>query len=150
MQGTIYRIMRLAICVLLPAMCIAQGVITTVAGNGANATAGDGGPATSASLRPNGVAVDNAGNIYIADLAKSVIRKVDDSGIITTFAGRGDGVTTFSGDNGPATSASIYLLNSHNGIAVDAAGNVYIADDGHHRIRKVDPLGIITTFAGNG
>lgn len=150
MQGTIYQTMRLALVVLMPAMCIAQGVITTVAGNGANATAGDGGPATSASLRPNGVAVDNAGNIYIADLAKSVIRKVNDSGIITTFAGRGDGVTTFSGDNGPATSASIYLLNSHNGIAVDAAGNVYIADDGHHRIRKVDPLGIITTFAGNG
>jgi hypothetical protein len=126
-------------------------VISTVAGNGTNATAGDGGPATSASLRPGGLALDGAGNIYIADPAKSVIRKVNTAGIITTVAGNGNGSTAFSGDGGPATSASIYIIPSnHNGIAVDGAGNLYIADDGHNRVRKVDTAGIITTVAGTG
>src|SRR5437870_9415349 len=93
--------------------CRAQGVISTVAGNGTNATAGDGGPATSASLRPGGLALDGTGNLYIADPAKSVIRKVNTSGIITTVAGNGNGSTVFSGDGGPATSASIYIIASN-------------------------------------
>lgn len=128
----------------------AQGVISTVAGNGTNAYAGDGGLATSASMHPNGVTVDNAGNIYIADLSASVIRKVNTAGIISTAAGFQGEKTQFSGDGGQATSASIYISSNHNGLAVDSAGNLYIADDGHQRIRKVDPQGIITTVAGNG
>jgi uncharacterized protein (TIGR03437 family) len=126
----------------------AQGVISTVAGNGTAATTGDGGPATSASLQPTGVTVDSAGNIYVADTAKSVIRKIDTAGIITTVAGNGS--TQFSGDGGPATSATIYLGNQHNGLALDNSGNLYIADYGHNRVRKVDASGIITTVAGNG
>jgi uncharacterized protein (TIGR03437 family) len=138
------------IFLLVPGICCAQGVINTVAGNGTDGYSGDGGPATSASMHPNGVTVDAAGNIYIADLSKSVIRKVDTAGIITTVAGFDGEKTQFSGDGGPATQASIYIASNHNGLAVDSAGNLYIADDGHQRIRKVDPNGIITTVAGNG
>ena len=133
-----------------PMLSRAQGVITTVAGNGADASTGDGGPATSASFHPNGVTVDKAGNMYIADLAASVIRKVNTAGIISTVAGFPQEKTQFSGDGGPATSASIYISSNHIALAVDGAGNLYIADDGHHRIRKVSPSGIITTVAGNG
>ncbi len=131
-------------------VCRAQGVISTVAGNGTNDYSGDNGLATSASMHPNGVTVDAAGNIYIADLSKSVIRKVDTNGIITTVAGFAGEKMQFSGDDGPATQASIYISSNHDGLAVDSAGNLYIADDGHHRIRKVDTHGIITTVAGNG
>src|SRR5712691_2865263 len=138
------------ILVLLPALCFGQGVISTIAGNGTNATSGDGGPATSASFHPDGMTLDKDGNIYISDLAKSVIRKINTAGIITTVAGNGNGINQFSGDGGPATSASIYILQNHNGLTVDAAGNLYIADDGHQRVRKVDPSGIITTVAGTG
>jgi sugar lactone lactonase YvrE len=141
--------MKLAIF-LAPVLTQAQGVISTVAGNGNDATSGDGGPATSASLHPNGVTMDSAGNLYIADVASSVIRKVNTAGIISTVAGFAGERTVFSGDGGPATSASIYIASNHNGLAVDSAGNLYIADDGHNRVRKVDPSGIITTVAGNG
>jgi uncharacterized protein (TIGR03437 family) len=136
-----------------PMISQAQGVISTIAGNGTLASSGDGGPATSASLQPIGLAVDKAGNVYIADLATSVIRKVNAAGVISTVAGHvgepmdGDGVN----DGGPATQAGIYLSSEHNGLAVDSAGNLYIADEGHNRIRKVDvSTGIITTVAGNG
>ena len=128
----------------------AQGVITTIAGNGTNNTAGDGGPAISASLRPDGLAMDSTGNFYVADIAKSVIRKINAAGIITTVAGFAGESTVFSGDGGPATNASLYLAQNHNGLALDSAGNLYIADDGHDRIRKVTPSGVITTVAGNG
>ena len=128
--------------------CCGQGVISTVAGNGGSSSTGDGGPALSASFHPDGVTVDSAGNIYIADQNNNRIRKVDQNGIMTTVAGNGN--TQFSGDNGPATSSTVYIAAMHNGLAVDAAGNLYIADDGHHRIRKVDAKGIITTVAGKG
>jgi len=122
------------------------GTITTVAGNGVQGFSGDGGPATGASLSgAYGVAVDAAGNLYIADSNNKRIRKVSPSGIISTVAGNGAWV--FSGDGGPATSASLYRPS---GVAVDAAGNLYIADGGNYRIRKVSPVGIITTVAGNG
>ena len=125
-----------------------DGVITTVAGNGSSGYSGDGGPATSAQLKaPAGVAVDASGNLYIADLSDHRIRKVSASGIITTVAG--NGVTGYGfgpwGDCGPATSAS---LAGPRGVAVDARGNLYIADTWHYSIRKVSPDGIITTVAG--
>src|SRR5204863_478114 len=126
----------------------ATGIITTVAGNGINTFAGDGGAATSASLsHPNGVALDAGGNLYIADLGNERIRKVAAAtGIITTVAG--NGVISFAGDGGAATSAS---LTRPTGVALDASGNLYIADNVNHRIRKVDAAtGIITTMAGNG
>jgi uncharacterized protein (TIGR03437 family) len=123
-----------------------NGIITTVAGNGSYGYSGDGGPATSAQLyNPLGVAVDAAGNLYIADSANSRIRKVATNGIITT--GAGSGSIGYSGDAGPATSAQ---LRGPSGVAVDAAGNLYIADAGNSRIRKVATNGIITTVAGNG
>ncbi|GAB3625896.1 Serine/threonine-protein kinase PknD [Pandoraea terrae] len=123
-----------------------SGTITTIAGNGASGFSGDGGAATSAQLVvPTGVAVDAAGNVYIADVGNLRIRKVDTSGTITTIAGTG--TSGFSGDGGAATGAQ---LAAPQGVAVDAAGNVYIADRDNSRIRKVDTSGIITTMAGNG
>jgi uncharacterized protein (TIGR03437 family) len=130
------------------ALVCGQGVISTVAGSGNASAAGDGGPATSASFHPDGLTLDSAGNIYIADQNNNRIRKVDLNGNITTVAGNGN--TQFNGDGGPATSATVYIAANHNGLAVDAAGNLYIADDGHHRIRKVNANGIITTVAGTG
>jgi len=124
------------------------GIITTVAGNGSMGYSGDNGAATSASLnKPYGVAVDSAGNIYIADLFNFVIRKVAaGTGMITTVAG--NGTSGYSGDNGAATSAR---LSGPTGVAVDSIGNMYIADSVSNRIRKVAAgTGIITTVAGNG
>ncbi len=123
---------------------VSGGTITTVAGNGNPGFSGDGGPATSASLSgPTGVAVDSADNLYIADADNSRIRKVS-GGTITTVAGNEN--WGFSGDGGPATSA---WLNAPEGVAVDSVGNLYIADTGNDRIRKVSRA-TITTVAGNG
>jgi uncharacterized protein (TIGR03437 family) len=123
-----------------------SGIISTVAGSGAEGFSGDGGPATSASLyRPEGVAVDAAGSLYIADAFNARIRKVSPSGIISTVAG--NGAQRFSGDGGSATSASLYFPH---GVAVDAAGNLYITDHVNKRIRRVSPSGILTTVAGGG
>ncbi len=119
------------------------GVRTTFAGTGDQAYTGDGGPATSAALQgPEGVAVDGAGNVWIADPFSNVVRKVDSNGIITTVAGNG----TDTGDGGPATGAQ---LAEPNALALDAADNLYISAGG--RIRKVTAAdGIITTIAGDG
>lgn len=120
------------------------GTITTVAGNGTVGFSGDGGPATSASLRgPASVAVDRAGNLFIADTYNERIRKVAPDGTITTVAG--SGATDFSGDGGPATSAG---FRDPCGVAVDGAGNLFVADTSNHCIRKVTPDGTITTVAG--
>jgi hypothetical protein len=122
-----------------------SGVITTVVGNGTFGFSGDGGPATAASFRdPRYIAVDTAGNIYISDRTSYRVRKVSTSGIITTVAG--NGTPGFSGDGGPATSATIDAF----AVAVDSAGNLYIADANNQRIRKVNAAGTITTIAGNG
>ena len=122
------------------------GILTTVAGTGARGFSGDGGPATDAALNStNGVAVDGAGNLFIADSGNNRIRKVDGAGIITTVAGGGG--RGFSGDGGPATAAA---LRFPLGVAVDGAGNLFIADSSNNRIRKVDGAGIITTVAGTG
>lgn len=119
-------------------------VITTVAGTGEQGFAGDGGAATSALLdSPAGVAVDAAGNIYIADTHNNRIRKVS-GGTISTIAGTG--AASFSGDSGAATAAT---LNHPTALAVDGAGNLYIADTDNHRIRKISGA-IITTVAGDG
>jgi uncharacterized protein (TIGR03437 family) len=124
----------------------AQGVFKIVAGNGTVGFSGDGGAATAASLNsPQGVAVDASGNLYIADKLNYRIRKVSFNGVITTVAGNGTGA--FAGDGGPATSASLYAPS---GVAVDASGNLYIADPGNFRIREVSPSGVISTYAGNG
>jgi len=95
--------------------------------------------------RPNGVAVDAAGNVYIADTANDRVRKVDFHGVITTIAGNGQ--KGFSGDGGPATSAS---LRHPDTLALDADGNLYIADTNNMAVRKVDSAHIIFTVAGNG
>ena len=124
------------------------GIITTNAGDGTMGFAGDGGPATSAELGlPYGVAMDTAGNLYIADYDDNCIRMVSASaGIITTIAGNGN--PGYSGDGGPATSAQLQYPAA---VAVDASGNVYIADWANERIRKVTAsTGIITTVAGTG
>ena len=129
------------------------GIITTVAGIdvdgiGVAGYSGDGGPGISAELdNPEGVAIDAAGNLYIADSFNNVVREVSaGTGIITTVAGTG--VAGYSGDDGPATSAE---LNNPEGVAVDASGNLYISDFSNNRIRRVAAqTGIITTFAGTG
>jgi trimeric autotransporter adhesin len=123
---------------------VANGVITTVAGNGLAGYSGDGGPAAVAALRaPEGLAVDSTGNLYIADRMNARIRRVS-NGVISTVAGTG--VAGFSGDGGPASSAQ---LSAPAKVALDSAGNLYIADFGNTRIRRVSD-GIITTVAGNG
>lgn len=124
----------------------------TISGNGVAAFAGDGGPALAAShANPVGIAVDPAGNVFVADVDSYRVRKITPSGIITTYAGNGQAVfvsdtETAVGDGGPATSAAI----SPRYLATDASGNLFIADMRHHRIRKVTPAGTITTVAGSG
>jgi trimeric autotransporter adhesin len=124
------------------------GIISTVAGTGYSGYSGDGGQATSAALNyPYGVAVDASGNIYIADTYNHRIRMVTKStGIISTVAGTG--YSGYSGDGGQATSAALYYSC---GVAVDASGNIYIADTDSYRIRMVTKsTGIISTVAGTG
>jgi len=128
---------------------VVAGTITTVAGNGQQSFAGDGGIATSASLdSPTGVAVDAAGNLYIADRHNQRIRVVNTAGNISTLAGTGAGGIggAYSGDGLSATAA---VLSKPSGVAVDAQGNVYIADSGNHRLREVGN-GAIATLAGAG
>jgi uncharacterized repeat protein (TIGR03803 family) len=120
-----------------------NGVIATAAGGGIG---GDGAPAVAASLDcPTGVAVDALGNLFITDAYDCRIRIVDTNGIITTLAG--DGTAGFSGDGGPASHARLFWPSS---VAVDASGNLFIADQYNHRIRQVSTSGVITTVAGNG
>ena len=123
-----------------------DGIISTVAGIGTQGYSGDGDQATKAQLgSPYSVAVDPVGNIYIADYSNSRIRKVALNGIITTVAG--NGTQGYSGDGGQAINAQ---LNGPVGVAIDAASNIYIADDFNYRLRKVSPSGVITTVAGSG
>ena len=128
-----------------------QGIISTVAGIGSEGIdgsgfGGDGGPAVAAQLRlPRGVAVDDAGNLFIADSGNSRIRRVDATGTITTIAGTGE--KGYSGDGSPAVRARLF---GPQGVAVDGAGNLFIADSDNHRIRRVDRSGTITTIAGTG
>ncbi len=124
------------------------GVISTVAGNGQIGSSGDGGLAINAPFNsPNGVAVDNSGNIYIADTNNQRIRKVNSSGIISTIAG--SGIQGFDGDG--SANPALQQLDTPVGIFLDAAGNLLIADAGNHRIRKLNlTSGVLTTIAGKG
>ena len=124
------------------------GVITTVAGNGQDGASGDGGPAAHAELSfPKGLALDNAGHLYIADSYNSRVRVVNlHTGVITAVVGNGK--QGDSGDGGPATHAQ---LNEPDSLALDHAGHLYIADSKNERVRVVDlHTGLITTFVGNG
>ncbi len=124
-------------------MVNASGVISTISG-GIYGLGGDGGPATAAEyISILDIAVDGAGNIYIADFYANRVRKIDASGMVSTFAGGGSS----SGEGIPATSA---VLSGPQGLAVDGSGNVYIANSSDHQVRKVNAAGLITTIAGNG
>ena len=121
-----------------------SGIISTIAGTGIAGFGGDGGPATAALLNmPIGMTIDASGNLYVCDSRNSRVRKISTSGIITTAAGNGSSI--HSGDGGAATAAGFTNLFD---LTVDVLGNVYIAEQLY--IRKVDPLGIITTVVGNG
>ena len=123
-----------------------SGAISTIAGNGGLSYSGDGGQAIKAQLnQPQSVAADSAGNLYIADTANHVVRKVTAAGAISTLAGNGS--AGFGGDGGAASSSQ---LNAPQGVAVDASGNLYIADTGNARVRKITAGGAISTYAGNG
>jgi trimeric autotransporter adhesin len=121
-----------------------DGVLSIVAGSGSPGFSGDGGPATSSQFHsPQGIAVDSTGNLYIADTENNRIRKVTPDGIISTVAG--NAIQGYAGDGKAAAEAQ---LNHPQGIAVDSSGNIYFADTGNRRIRKVTPKGIISTLAG--
>ncbi len=123
-----------------------NGTITTVAGNGQEGFSGDNGPGPSAQLSfPRGLAVDAGGSIYIADTGNSRIRKLALDGKISTIAGTG--TAGFAGDGGPATGAQ---LNYPRGLALDASGNLYVADSWNYRVRRINRGGTIQTVAGNG
>jgi NHL repeat-containing protein len=124
----------------------ADGTIDTIAGTGRPGFSGDGGPAVNAELnQPSSIAFGPAGDLFIADRQNERIRRVDQHGIITTFAGTG--IKGFSGDGGPARAAA---LATPYGIAFDSGGDLFIADSDNNRIRRVDRNGIITTIAGTG
>jgi gliding motility-associated-like protein len=122
------------------------GITTIIAGTGIAGYSGDGGPATAAQLyQASGIAVDNAGNIYICDMYNNRIRKINSSGIISTIAG--DGIPAYRGDNGPALQASLHTPVK---IAIDSVNNLYVTQYFDHVVRKITAGGIITTYAGNG
>jgi mucin-19 len=123
------------------------GVVSTFAGSGTYTFAdGDG---TNASFRfPTGIALDSVGNVYVADAYNNRIRKITPAGVVSTLAGSGTGAGTGTGAfaDGAGTNAS---FNTPGGIAVDSTGNVFVADQANHRIRRITPLGVVSTFAGS-
>ncbi|MCW3121012.1 MAG: hypothetical protein JWQ38_504 [Flavipsychrobacter sp.] len=141
-SGTIYLADRGNNCIRK----ISGGIITTIAGTTINGYSGDGGPATAAKFNhPIQLAMDGAGNLIIADVDNNVIRKINSAGIITTIAGTG-----VAGYNGDGIAASTAQLNGPLGLAIDASNNIIIGEVLGHRVRKINPAGIISTIAGNG
>lgn len=136
-----------------PGLPTAPGYIETIAGNGEEGLSGDGGPATSAATAvPQGLVVDAAGDVYFSEAFSSRVRRVTPDGTISTVAGSDDfhpasAAGDFGGDGGPATAAH---LADPTGLALDAAGDLYIADTLNNRVRMVDPDGIISTVSGHG
>ena len=137
----------LAACLIAPAWCqVPSYTISTIAGNGTAGYSGDGGAATGAEIdNPRGIVTDPAGNVYFCDFTNNRVRKIATNGAITTVAGTG--IAGYNGDNIQGTAAQ---LNQPYRVALDPTGNLYIADPGNNRIRKLAPNGIITTVAGNG
>jgi len=122
----------------------ADGVASVVAGTGTPGFSGDGGPAAQAAMSdPNGITVDAAGDVVFSDANNNRVRRIDVHGVITTIAGTG--LAGFSGDGGPATAAQ---LRAPVGVVIDADGNLYIADQGNGRVRRIGVDGVITTVAG--
>lgn len=123
-----------------------DGTIATIAGTGAGGYAGDGGPAIAAELdEPSDVATTADGSLYVIDRANHALRRIGPDGVVTTVAG--NGTPGFAGDGGVATSAK---LHSPRDVAVREDGAVFIADGGNHRVRRIDPSGVIQTVAGDG
>lgn len=144
MNSTIKLALAAAMLIAAPISSSAQ-TITTIAGNGSSAYSGDGLAATAAGIDVMDVKMDHAGNLYISDRSNRRIRKVNTSGIISTYAGTTPG--GYGGDGGQATAAQLNILN---GIGIDKYGRIFIADGPNNRIRKVDTSGIITTITGTG
>jgi len=135
-------ILALLVC---PFLGSAQ-IISTIAGNGTSGNSGNGGLATAAEFNyPDGIAVDDSGNVYFSDYHNGQLWKINTSGIISIVAG--NGTCGYSGDGGGATSAELSLPCK---VDVDNSGNIYVADWGNNRIRKINTTGIISTIAGNG
>jgi hypothetical protein len=124
---------------------IVSGNVSTLAGNG-NPTFADGPGDTASFNGPGGIAVDSAGNVYVGDTSNNRIRKIDPSGNVTTLAG--NGIQGWADGTGGASGSTEF--NGPRGVAVDSAGNVYVADELNNRIRKLDPQGNTTTLAGTG
>jgi hypothetical protein len=144
-------VQRLVVAFLLMAACRAQGIISTIAGNGTEGFSGNGGPATAAALAaPQGVAVDAAGNVYFAETVNYLVRMVNPAGVISSAAGcfptTGACIQALLGNGGPATGAFMSPFD----VATDKAGNFYFPDGSHDNIRMVTPAGILSTIAGNG
>jgi uncharacterized protein (TIGR03437 family) len=141
--------MRRVFCLLLavwPGIAIAQGVVYSINTVAGSASIGDGGAATAAQIgNIQGIALDRLGNQYLSDTDRNLIRKIDAKGVITTIAGTG--LAGYAGDDGPATMAQINLPY---GLAADLIGNVYIADLGNNRVRRIGLDGSMTTVAGTG
>ena len=120
--------------------------IHTIAGNGTGGFSGDGGQAANALVSsPLSIVFDSAGNLLFADGGNNTVRKITPAGVISTIAG--NGVAGFAGDGGPAAAAT---LSAPFGLAIDGGGNLYVADFGNNRVRKITPAGVITTIAGDG
>lgn len=125
---------------------IRDGFVFPVAGDGREAYAGDGGPATEASLHwPTALALDPDGALLVADTRNHVVRRIDAEGVITTLAG--DGTAGFAGDGGPARAAR---FDQPYGLAVDDDGAIYVSDRGNFRVRRIAPDGVVETVAGSG
>jgi streptogramin lyase len=117
------------------------GVVSTFAGSGSPGVVNGGGTAASFHY-PTGIAVDSGGNVFVAEPANNVIRKITPAGVVSTFAGGTAGFV-----NGTGSAASFYYPE---GVAVDSSGNVFVGDALNNAIRKITPAGIVSTFAGNG